>query len=216
MNSKYKALLLIALILASLFFIKQKEETPDTPETIDYLDKVAEGADPATYVKLSYSDERACIDNYPFYSKDKYRVYWKGVEIVDSDTDSFELLNDCYAKDKNGYYYWGYPVTSISEDRFQKLGGPYYVDDKYVYYNGEYSPAYFLLPEADKATFQVLSPQIGKDKEHVYFQSSIYSDYLDIDVPTFRKINDKKYQDKNSTYEISAATTGTEYLYKVE
>lgn len=75
------------------------------------------------------------------WAKDKDSIYFYGEKMVDSDPNSFVILDDDYSKDKNNVY---------------------------IFDSGEYA---FKIESADPSTFEVLKNGYSKDKNNCYFRN---------------------------------------------
>ena len=104
------------------------------------------------------------LDNIDYYAKDKNTAYYKGKEIENADTASFEILGYEYARDKKSVYYKGKTAESIDVYTVKYIETVYVKDRKLVFYNGK------IINEADTGTFEVLDPiYFSKDKNSVFF-----------------------------------------------
>ena len=87
------------------------------------------------------------------YTKDSWRVYYRGREVKGASASSFEGLGGGYGKDNWKVFYAGQEVKGASASSFEGLGGGYGKDNWKVYYRGRElsgtSPASFgkLRPE---------------------------------------------------------------------
>lgn len=134
-------------------------------------------ADPITFKPLG-----------DYYSRDKTFVYFQG-KVIGSGVDraSFEVLVNSFARDKNNVYYFGKKMPEIDRSSFEVLDIEYGRDKNNVYYNG------MKIEKADPVSFTVLTNFFAKDKNYVYR----YGAQTNLDVSTFKILENGKYQDKN-------------------
>lgn len=133
------------------------------------------------------------------YFKDKNHLYTLTVNMMDGDKSPLEKIE----------------VPGLDVASFKKLDHSYWFVDKNKVYFSTWKQ---LRPcnKIDRATFETLSWSVAKDKNHVYYLTRELStenkkatekdDYAILDgadAPTFRRINDKKYEDKNQIWTIT-------------
>lgn len=120
-----------------------------------HSDDVVWGADPRSFVILSYS-----------YARDDRHVYTSGKQVTGADSQSFIPLDDYYAKDNKHVFYNGMTVQGANPAVFVILDNFYTKDSTQVYYNGTH------LIDADPQTFTTSdyykNGYDAKDKTHYY------------------------------------------------
>lgn len=194
---------------------------------IYYKDQVLEWADRETF---------QCIHE-PFYM-DKNGLYYETSNFYiknrikplegEYDAATFRPVNEHSStlyKDKNQLYeidVFAQPplrkisIANLDVESFQMLNNSYwYADKNYIYFRSEGTLKQCL--EIDRVSFEILSLEIVKDKNHVYFLTShLTSDHgvkgehkgykllEGADAPTFKKLDDKRFVDKNDIWTISS------------
>lgn len=85
-----------------------------------------------------------------------------GYTAIESDSSlKFKVLGGGYSQDGDNLY-WLMKKMNVNPNQFKLLGGHYALIDDSIYY-GRY-----LMPSADKDSFQVLSPTEARDKNTRY------------------------------------------------
>ena len=125
------------------------------------------------------------------FAKDKNAVFVDYRMIENTDKDSFEIIDEIYSKDKNKVYRYTEKVEGANPKNFQIIGeSEIGKDDSHLFWNGE------ILQEADYKTFKVISYNLAKDKNHLYWENKI----VNIDVKTFHDLGCNYVKDKNGIY----------------
>jgi hypothetical protein len=104
-------------------------------------------------------------------------------------------------------------ISGLDAPTFEMAGSSYWYADKNRVYVGLWS----IVPSAeiDRNSIEVLSLQVVKDKNHVYYftrefkteeheanKKDSYAILEGADAPSFRRIDDRNYEDKNTTWTI--------------
>ncbi|NDV65844.1 DKNYY domain-containing protein [Bacteroides sp. 224] len=194
---------------------------------IYYKDQILEWADYATFQcprEPFYMDKNGVyFETNNFYTPNK-------IKPLDGDYDAATFQSvDRYAstlfKDKN----YLYEIDAFAQPPLKKLSFPdldvtsfqslennyWYADKNHVYFTGEGTLK--QCREIDRESFKILSLEVVKDKNQVYFISyRLKSDHgaeaehkgykvlEGADAPSFVKVDDKKYVDKNTIWTISS------------
>jgi len=193
---------------------------------IYYKDQILEWADRETFRMMQ-----------PPFFMDKNGIYYETNSLLskkemkplegDYDKPTFRPVSassSTFFKDKNRVYkidIWSgskaplsvVDIPEIDVATFEKDGNSYWYKDKNYIYFGIFDVK--LCKEIDKETFETLSLQVAKDKNHVYYltrglksegkKATDYDNYAilnDADAPTFFMIDERNYQDKNTTWSI--------------
>lgn len=142
------------------------------------------------------------------YFKDKNHLYTLTVNMMDGDKSPLKKVE----------------VEGLDVASFQTLEHSYWFVDKNRVYFGTWKD---LLPcsKIDRQTFEVLSWTTAKDKNHVYYltrdlssenkkatEKEGYAILEGADALTFRKIDDRNYEDKNQVWTIR--TKGEKISYR--
>lgn len=132
------------------------------------------------------------------YFRDKNNLYTLTVNMMDGDKSPLEKVE----------------VAGLDIASFKMLEHSFWFVDKNRVY---FSTRKELRPcdEIDRNTFETLSWNVAKDKNHVYYltrflssenkkatEKDNYTILEGADAATFRRINDKNYEDKNQTWTI--------------
>ncbi|NDV59476.1 DKNYY domain-containing protein [Bacteroides sp. 519] len=192
-----------------------------------YKDRILEWADYATFQCLRepfYMDKNGIyFETSNFYTPNK-------IKPLEGEYDAATFRSvDGYAstlfKDKNNLYeidVFGQPplrkitFPGLDVESFQGLENNYWFADKnHVYFAGEGDLK--QCKEIDRASFEILSLQVVKDKNRVYFltyhlksehgvagEHKGYKVLEGADAPTFQKLDDKRFVDKNEVWTISS------------
>lgn len=194
-----------------------------------YKGEILEWADRATFTCLRdpfyYDKNGVYFETSNFYSKNKI----KPIE-GEYDAATFQSVggySSHYYKDKNNVYEINISlmdgnksplkkveVEGLDVASFQMLESSYWYADKNRIYFGTWQDLR-PCPEIDRNTFEILSFTTVKDKNHVYYltrdlssdtkkatEKDGYAILEGADAPSFRRINDKNYEDKNTTWTI--------------
>lgn len=194
---------------------------------IYYKDQILEWADRETFQCLRepfYMDKNGLYyETSNFYSKNKI-VPLKG----EFDAATFRPVSQygsSFFKDKNHIYEidvfkTGAPIAKvdipgIDAETFQRLGNStfWYADKDRVYFS---SDKLKVCNEIDRASFEILTHEVYKDKNNVYFltynlksdnqakgEHNGYAILEGADAPTFFKLGEKRFVDKNTEWTIS-------------
>lgn len=120
------------------------------------------------------------------YGKDETQVYYKGVRIVEAESNTFILLEDYYAKDAHAIYFDGLKIQGLDAATFSFIaGGGYSKDQHGVYYGldaayndqGEVTgyavkqvtgadPESFVMVQSDKIDY-------AKDRNNYYWAGQV-------------------------------------------
>ena len=96
-----------------------------------------EGADPKTFELIKLNDGYADVWKLYLWGKDS-KNYFRSLEVMDCDYETFEIIDSHHAKDKNNVYY-EYKIIANADPktfRFDSIKNSY-VDDKYEYRAGK-------------------------------------------------------------------------------
>lgn len=120
-------------------------------------DGFVQGADPKTF--KSYND---------FYGRDATHVFVDGELLRGADPDTFKLVGDVHGRDEHSCYagiyrydvcdpatFHDYPPSDLGLENW-------YADSQRVYFKMH------IVSGADPRTFQVITPEYGKDANHVF------------------------------------------------
>ncbi|MCR4276358.1 MAG: DKNYY domain-containing protein [Candidatus Parcubacteria bacterium] len=110
------------------------------------------------------------------YAKDKNHVYRCSDIVKDADATSFTVLNKAYAKDLSHVFYSGKSIVDANATSFTVVPSPqpdgfqtsYGKDNMHVY------NLFQKIPNADPATFVILSPFIPVDKNWIYKNNVVF------------------------------------------
>ena len=145
----------------------------------------------------------------------------------DYDIATFHQIANSYYRDKNSLYHLEINMLDGSKEPLRKVVVPgldiatFETVDSYYWYK-DANRVYFstwdeLRPceEIDRNTFEVLSLEVSKDKNHVYYltrnlksedkkatQKDNYAILEGAHAPSFYKIDNKNYADKNTEWTI--------------
>jgi hypothetical protein len=185
---------------------------------------------------LEWADRETFRMMRPPFFMDKNGIYYETHTLLgkreikplegDYDKPTFHTVsNSTFFKDKNRVYQidiWSgskvplsvVDIPEIDVATFEMEGNSYWYADKNHVYFGIFDLK--LCKEIDKATFETLSFQVAKDKNHVYYltrnlksddrKATDYDDYAilnDADAPSFFMIDERNYKDKNTTWSIN-------------
>jgi hypothetical protein len=191
---------------------------------IYYKDQILEWADRETFR----------IMRPPFFI-DKNGIYYethslfskREIKPLEGDYDKptfHSVSNSTFFKDKNRVYQIDIRnvsqaplsvvnIPEIDVATFEMEGNSYWYADKNHVYFGIFDLK--LCKEIDKQSFETLSFQVAKDKNHVYYltrnlksddkKATDYDNYTiltDADAPSFVMIDELNYTDKNTTWTI--------------
>lgn len=88
---------------------------------------ILEGADPETYILLSYN-----------FAKDKNAVFMNNQKITNVDHRTFEIINDYFSKDNDSIYFYQYQkplkVVKGNPSKTDVISSSIIKDDQYVYW----------------------------------------------------------------------------------
>lgn len=150
-------------------------------------------ADPITFKALSEN----------FY-QDKNNIYFQNQKIPNVDAESFQVINQQYAKDQHKVYWQSTIVEGADPNSMEIIlydthEISFFFKDKHAIYNRG------SKTDFDLQSFELLTSQIAKDKNNVYF---IYDEYIvpinKSDPASFMMINKDYAKDKNYIYSIAA------------
>jgi len=196
---------------------------------IYYKGEILEWADRATFEHLKG----------PFYA-DKNGIYYETSKLYlpnkivplegDYDRKTFHSLgySSYYYKDKNNLYRMNIEIISMDDNPLKKVEVPgldmetFECSDNFYWYTDK-NNVYFstwdklkLCSEIDRATFEVLSLEVVKDKNNVYYltrdlrssskDATRHDDYAVLegaDAPSFCMTGRDNYVDKNRSWEIT-------------
>lgn len=145
--------------------------------------------------KIYYTNE----NNDSSYHKKYYSVF------EGADAKTFSVIGSSFVKDKDNVYYItrrnNTALKSADPKTFEYIGESYpfvYAKDKKnVYAVEKFGDPVYLIANADPATFELLSDNYSKDKNHIYFQEKPAKG---IDVKTFEILDYFHVKDKNNIY----------------
>lgn len=96
------------------------------------------------------------------YAKDRYRVYFRGKALENSDPESFEMLaiDQTLDKDKNQVYYWG-DILSKDAKSFEGLDKHYYRDANHVWFKKKHPDflhrwQFIKLTATEASSFEIM------------------------------------------------------------
>ena len=155
------------------------------------------------------------------YAVDKYTAYFQNNNIQDSDSKTFELLDDM-GKDKNYVYINGQIVINEQTGKplnlknftiLKKDGDISFLKDKENIY--EFSGMHIEKIEGvDMNSFEVMKNGCGRDKNNIYFGSSKLKN---VDKQTFECIGSGFVKDKNGIYGgVLFLSSPDDMLYDIE
>lgn len=138
-----------------------------------------------------------------------------------------QVLNSIFYKDKNNIYAISGANILLGKNPLEKMEVPnldvstFEIFDGSISWGHDKNRVYFVTDgikpciDIDFNTFQVLSHQVAKDKNHVYYltynlksdneektDNKSYAILSGADAPTFQKVNDREYMDKNTNWTI--------------
>ena len=117
------------------------------------------------------------------YAVDKNRVYFENKVVTNADPGSFKEVDWNIGQDKFRVYKGERPTQLKDYNSLNKIGRLMYTDGTSIY-----DADFYILPDADAATFECVGENWYKDKKHVWWNTLSLPD---VDVGTFRPI--KKY-----------------------
>jgi len=178
---------------------------------------VVEGADAATFEKLDLLD---FAGNFRGYYKDKnhiYNCYSKNGQnsINNSDSATFQIIDDDFAKDKNNVYYdtmeagAGYSffvIKNVDVNNIEVLHEKIVRDKDHVYYVNIVSDRAEIIENADPNTFEIIEFPYSRDKNHIFYTSFTEAKLVGIkvlegaDPSTFKVIDFPFSKDKNRIF----------------
>ena len=124
-------------------------------------------------------------------AKDKNNVYKYGEILYGADPETFEILGSIYSKDKNKVYSVFSPIEKADVETFKSIGYWYGKDKNFIFYMDD------ILEKADFRTFRYLEYEYGIDKNHVYYSNKIIEN---ADPQSFVLLNKQVGKDKNNVY----------------
>lgn len=109
------------------------------------------------------------------YAKDKKYIYHSWTKIHNSDSKTFQFINECYSKDKNNVYVIDLDIYNLD-----------------------------IIKGVDPDTFELLQYHYSKDKNKVFYSDCfwIVKTLNIVDSNTVKVINSEYFKDKNNTYYI--------------
>lgn len=123
--------------------------------------------------KITGADKNSFEILEEYIARDKNNVYSKGEKLGNIDIKSFKYFEDGLAKDKNRVFYIedNKDVTGVDAKTFERMGESYYFRDKNnIFALKDYNPYDLeMLKNIDRNSFNILSKEIGKDKNGVYY-----------------------------------------------
>ena len=194
---------------------------------IYYKDQILEWADYETFRCLRepfYMDKNGLYyETSNFYTKNRIKPL-EG-EYDAATFQPVDKYSSTLYKDKNHLYeidVFAQPplkkiiIEDLDVESFQTLINSYWGTDKnYIYFRGEGTLK--QCREIDHASFEIMSLEIAKDKNNVYYithrlesKHGVESEHRGYkilegaDAPSFKKLNDKKFVDKNTVWTISS------------
>jgi len=195
-----------------------------------FLGEVVEWADAPTFEEIGHTffrDKNGLYrEQLNFFTKNKL-VPLTG----DFDGETLVSVDRTFYKDKNRVYYFDYnlgagknplkpvKIDGIDAATFEVPSGSqtwnWYQDKNHVYFGGWAD--FRRCPEIDRATFKVLTWQVAKDQNNVYYQTrhltaeggnsrttdrDNYAILKGAHAPSFRMIDRNTFEDKNTTWTI--------------
>ncbi len=126
-----------------------------------------------------------------FWAKDITNVYHGGKIAAQADPEIFEALNEVYGKDINSVFYRNFIMNNANVDTFQQINNSFAIDNNNVYYLNR------IINKADPDTFTALNETFAKDKYRAYYQDRLMEvSHLD----SFFAFNSLYSKDRNTTY----------------
>ena len=114
------------------------------------------------------------------YAVDKNRVYFENKVVTNADPGSFKEVDWNIGQDKFRVYKGERPTQLKDYNSLNKIGRLMYTDGTSIY-----DADFYILPDADAATFEYVGENWYKDKKHVWWNTLSLPD---VDVATFRPI----------------------------
>lgn len=164
--------------------------------------------------KIEYADPNGftVINNQYSFSKDKNNIYFQNQKIPNVDAESFQVINQQYAKDQHKVYWQNTIVEGADPNSMEIIlydthEISFFFKDKHAVYNQGNKTDF------DLQSFELLTSQIAKDKNNVYF---IYDEYIvpinKSDPASFMMINKDYAKDKKHVYRLGSIIEGANPL----
>ncbi len=138
-----------------------------------YLEEDYEGYLTATSFTPHINSFDILPENYAF-SFDRYKIYFKGKEILDIDLNSVNMIGDNYLQDKNHIYCGNVKLENADTAYFMLLGDGYAADGKNTYYQEKQLNTKNILHvlgngyATDGVTFWLYGSILNNPYEHQY------------------------------------------------
>lgn len=208
-NSKYKILIsicLVGLIVVGLlvWYLNQSPKSDQIQELT--VEEINANLEANTRTMASSSPDfarRMVISELPGIDGSNYRkyenhVYYGTDEILNSDPNTFEIIDEKFAKDKGQLYSDGKIIEGANPDTFVRIGNSGYIkDSKSVFVEvgcggSGYSIVFCFkkVEGADPQTFRFNSINMPVDNDHVFYGDKIIPE---ADPETFSGHNGGKY-----------------------
>jgi len=171
----------IGLVIGGYFFIKNTAPSPTEGGVVQSVDE-------------DFSERNI----YTYYIEDN-AVYFYNREVVGADPSSFQKIENghYWAKDKNNVYLSGRVQANLDPSTIKVHSNTYVSDRSKVWVYGDTFPVKVEETDADPDTFAVVGYGYGKDRNNVYYGSSIVSG---ADVESFTYVESGYAKDKNNVY----------------
>lgn len=169
------------------------------------------------------------------YIKDKDFVYVEWYKIKEADSDTFEVLSSLYGKDKDNIYYYTEVVKWVNYESFKVIDNKwedkywdferwyrsypdaqklsynwidtwYAIDKDYVFYSNSNYLSTHIIEWVDKDSFVVISSELAKDKNFIYYEWMPQKWIVDIEtyksMPMNNTMNSNYARDQYNIYYI--------------
>lgn len=162
-------------------------------DNVYYGARIIENADPTSFEVIDHfwskdrhhvylkdtMDKRLDVNRFALlgggYAGDDEHVLFEGEDLA-CDAATFRQLSDGWSRDDHNLFYLGQRLKDGDPASFEKLNSTFYRDKQQVYRCEHQWDLVEIVPQADAATYQILSEHHSRDALRVYYDGKIIID----------------------------------------